>query len=108
MQIEIIIIAIIIFVVMTYNGQLSIKELINDNFYLFRKLKEDDWDFYVRAKYGDNVNSDSIFIKRIRNGLAVIVVCLFFFIKDLDALKVLISFVSIQDQTWLKREIKDF
>ena len=93
MQVEIIFIAILIFVVMTYNGQVSIKDLINDNFFLFRKLKEDDWDFYVRARYGDNVNSDNIFIKRIRNGLMVIVLCLFFFIQSLDALKVLVSFV---------------
>ena len=93
MQIEIIIIAIIIFVVMTYNGQLSIKQLINDNFSLFRKLKEDDWDFYVRAKFGDTVNPETIFTKRIRNGLMVIILCLFFFIKELDALKILLSFL---------------
>ncbi len=93
MQIEIILIAIIVFFVMSYNGQMSIKDFINDNFYLFRKLKEDDWDFYVRAKYGDNVNADTIFIKRIRNGLLVIIICLFFFIQSLDALKIVISFV---------------
>ena len=93
MQVEIIIIAILIFLVMSYNGQVSLKELINDNFYLFRKLKEDDWDFYVRAKYGDTSVSDNIFIKRIRNGLIVIVISLFFFMKNMDALKVLISFV---------------
>ena len=93
MQIEIILIAIIVFFVMSYNGQMSIKDFINDNFYLFRKLKEDDWDFYVRARYGDNVNADTIFIKRIRNGLLVIIICLFFFIQSLDALKIVISFV---------------
>ena len=94
MQVEIIILAVIIFFVMTYNGQLSLKQLINDNFSAFTKLKEDDWDFYCRAKYGDNVNPDNIFIKRIRNGLIVIVVCLFFFIKDLSALKIVISFLA--------------
>ena len=94
MQVEIIILAVIIFFVMTYNGQLSLKQLINDNFSTFTKLKEDDWDFYCRAKYGDNVDPDNIFIKRIRNGLIVIVVCLFFFIKDLSALKIVISFLA--------------
>ena len=93
MQVEIIIIAILIFVVMTYNGQVSIRDLISDNFYIFRKLKEDDWDFYVRAKYGDTVSSDAIFMKRIRNGLMVIVISLFFFITKLDALYILISFI---------------
>ena len=93
MQIEIIIIGMLIFVVMTYNGQVSIKDLISDNFYIFRKLKEDDWDFYVSARYGDTVSSDSIFMKRIRNGLIVIVVSLLFFLRNLDALYILISFV---------------
>ena len=82
MEVEIIIIIILIFVVMTYNGQLSIKDFINDNFFLFRKLKEDDWDFYVKSKYGDNVNPDRIFIKRIRNGLMVSIFCIFFFLKE--------------------------
>ena len=59
MQVEIILIAALIFLVMSYNGQVSLKELINDNFYLFRKLKEEDWDFYVRAKYGDTTYSDA-------------------------------------------------
>ncbi len=93
MQIEMIIIIIIIFVVMTYNGQISLKDMINDNFYLFRKLKEDDWDFYVRAKYGDSVSPDSIFTKRVRNGLSAIVISLFFLLKDLNAVKILLSFV---------------
>ncbi len=93
MQVEIILIAALIFLVMSYNGQVSLKELINDNYYLFRKLKEDDWDFYVRAKYGDTSASDAIFIKRIRNGLIVIVITLFFFINSMDALKVLVAFV---------------
>ncbi len=92
MQIEMIIIIILTFVVLTYNGQISIKELISDNFFIFRKLKEDDWDFYVRAKYGDNVNADDVFAKRLRNGVIVIVIVLLFFITNLTAIKVLIAF----------------
>ncbi len=92
MQIEIIIIIVLIFVVMTYNGQISLKELINDNIFLFRKLKEDDWDFYVRARYGDNGNPDALFNKRIRNGMSAIVLAIFFFITDLTPIKLLIAF----------------
>ena len=93
MQVEIIIIAMLIFLVLSYNGQISIKGFIDDSFFIFRKLKEDDWDFYVRAKYGDSVSPDAIFSKRIRNGLMVIVVTLFFFLNNLTAIKILISFV---------------
>lgn len=94
MQIEMIIIAILVFIVLSYNGQLSIKELINDNYHIFRKLKEDDWDFYVRSRYGESASADALFTKRIQKGLIVIAIAIFVFISDLNALKVLVSFVA--------------
>ena len=74
MQIEIIIVGMLIIFLMSYNGQFSVKALISDNMNIFRKLKEDDWDFYVRAKYGDNMNAEALFANRIRNGLITILV----------------------------------
>ncbi len=94
MQIEMIIVAVLIIFLMSYNGQFSIKELISDNIQIFRKLKEDDWDFYIRSKYGENANSESIFAKRIRNGFLTIILALFFFISDLSPIKILIAFVA--------------
>ena len=93
MQIEIIIVAIIVFGIMTLSGQISINQLISDNQMLFMKLKEKDWDFYVRAKYGNNFNPDILFNKRIKNALIVMFIALAFMIKDLNAVKVLLIFV---------------
>ena len=93
MQIEIIIIAVIIFVILVSHGQISLTELVNDNEKLFKKLKEKDWEFYVRAKYGNGVNSDILFNKRVKNGLIAMVFTLFILIKDLNSVKVLIIFV---------------
>ena len=93
MQIEIIIVAVIVFVIMTATGQISINQLISDNQILFMKLKENDWDFFVRAKYGNNINPDIIFNKRIKNGLIVMVLLLGVFIKDLNAVKLLLIVV---------------
>ena len=76
MQLEIIIIAVIVFGIMTITGQLSITQLISDNQAIFLKLKEKDWDFFVRAKYGNNMNPDVLFFKRIRNGIVVIFILL--------------------------------
>ena len=94
MYYEIVIIAVIIFIVVIATGQISLNQLVADNEKIFRKLKEDDWDFYVRAKYGDLSKADPLFSKRIRNGLITIVIALFFFIRDLDALKIVICFVA--------------
>ncbi len=94
MQIEIIIIAVIVFTIMTVGGQISINQLVSDNQMLFMKLKESDWDFYVRARYGSGMNPDILYNKRIKNALIAMVLAFFFFIKDLNAVKVLLIFVA--------------
>ncbi|MDE6284894.1 MAG: hypothetical protein K2M17_04040 [Bacilli bacterium] len=93
MQVEIIIIAVIVFLIMTVSGQISLSQLVSDNQMLFMKLKESDWDFYIRARYGNSVNPDIYFNKRIKNALIVMVLVFFFMIQDLNAVKVLLIFV---------------
>lgn len=84
MAIEILIIGVIFLYIMNYTGKISANRFIADNEVYFRKLKEDDWDFYVKAKYGEGVNADILFNKRIRNGLVTIVVLVFCFISKLN------------------------
>src|SRR5699024_1017906 len=60
---------------------------------LFLKLKESDWDFLVRARYGNNINPDVLFNRRIKNALIVMVLAFFFMIQDLNAVKILIIVV---------------
>ena len=94
MQIEIIIIAIIVFLIMTSTGQISINQLVSDNQHLFMKLKESDWDFYVRAKYGNGTNPDTLFNKRVRNGLIVMVVAFMFMLSDFNSVKLLVCIAA--------------
>jgi len=77
MHIEIIIIGIIVLFLMAYTGRINTNKFLMDNEVYFKKLKEDDWDFYVRAKYGDGVSPDILFNRRIRNGgiAAVLIMC---------------------------------
>ncbi len=91
MQLEIIVIGIIIFFVMNYTGRINVNKLLLDNEMYFRKLKEEDWDFLVRAKYGDGVSPDILFMKRIRNWFFVSLIALFFMINDLSLVKVLLA-----------------
>ena len=94
MQIEIIIIAIIVFLIMTLGGQININQMISDNQMLFLRLKESDWDFYVKAKYGDTQNPDFLFNKRIKNGLITIFVVLCFMISNLSYITILFSLLA--------------
>lgn len=84
MAIEILIIGVIFLFIMNYTGRISTNRFIADNEAYFKKLKEEDWDFYVKAKYGDGVNGDILFNKRVRNGLITIFILVFFFIANLN------------------------
>ena len=93
MQIEIVIIAIIVFLIMTTSGQISINQLVSDNQHLFMRLKESDWDFFVRAKYGNGTNPDTLFNKRIKNALIVMVIAFMFMLSDFNSVKMLVVIV---------------
>ena len=53
MYLEILIIGILVFTILTVNGYVKPNKFIYDNQDLFMKLKEADYDFLVRAKYGE-------------------------------------------------------
>ncbi len=94
MQIEMIIITAIILLIMTINGHLSVSKLVTDNEIIFRKLKEEDWDFYVRARYGEHVNPNVLFNNRIKYGLLVFAILIIAFIQDFSSLSILISLIA--------------
>lgn len=94
MYFEILILGVILFVLLNYTGHISANRFVADNEVYFRKLKESDWDFYVKARYGDTVNPDFLFNKRVRNGLLTIVVLVFFFLTNLTYVTILFSILG--------------
>lgn len=94
MYIEIFALGAILFLVLTINGYIKPNKFIQDNQDIFYKLKEDDYEFLVRAKYGDGVDPDVLFQKRIKNGLLVIVVLVFIMLNGLNAVKVVVAVVG--------------
>ncbi len=94
MQIEILIIGALVFWVMTVTGNISITQMISDNEKLFRKLKEDDWDFYVRSRYGDDINPNTLFNKRIRNGFFAFLAVMIIMLNDMSMVIVLIAIIA--------------
>ncbi len=94
MYTEILILGIIIFFLLNYSGRISSRRFIEDNQDVFLKLKEEDYDFYVQAKYGDQVDPNILFNTRIRNGLIVIAAFLFLFLTGLDYVKILFSLLA--------------
>lgn len=80
--------------ILIYNNVISTKNFLGDNKKYFSLLKEKDYEFLLRAKYGDNViDPEGLFMKRVRNGLLVTIVLIFIFLSQLSFINVIISLV---------------
>ena len=71
MYYEILVIGVILFLIMIANGAINMNKFVIDNEELFRKIKESDWDFLVRARYGNRVSPDLIYNKRVKEWITV-------------------------------------
>ena len=63
---EVIICGALILGVLLYNKTVDGKKFIQDNQAVFQLLKESDYDFLVAAKYGEKVDPNVLFNKRIK------------------------------------------
>ncbi len=93
MQIELAVVAIIVFYILSKSGRISISKLIADNEMYFRKLKESDYEFYVKAKYRDSVNADILFNKRLQNSLIIMLVVFCLVLKNMSYLYFIVILV---------------
>lgn len=91
---EILIVGVIILFLLVYNNVISTKTFMGDNQKYFDLLKEKDYEFLLRTKYGDKVvDPDALYMKRVRNGLMVSIVLIFVFITKLSIIYIIISLV---------------
>lgn len=88
-------IGIILLFIMFYNNYIDTQGFIKETQPIFGFLKESDYEFLVSVKYGgiDKVDINKLFGIRVRNGLLVIVLMLFYFIKDLKFIYILVSVI---------------
>jgi hypothetical protein len=59
---EMIIIGAIALFVLEYHRRINTSKFIKDNIQYFKILREDDYDFLVKAKYGDSVDPEILYI----------------------------------------------
>jgi len=93
MMIEIGVIGVLLIVVLFVQGKIDGNKFIKDNERLFQLLREDDYDFLVAARYGDQADPNVLFEKRIKDGLLVLVLLVFIFIANLNFLSLVICFI---------------
>ena len=89
---EIVAIAFIIMFVMQYVGAFSINKFVEDNASYFQKLKETDYEFLCKAKYGEAIDIDKLFNARLKNALIVGLAISLAFINKFNMVYALIIF----------------
>lgn len=90
---EILIIGIIIVVLLQFNHIIDASKFAKDNRMYFNLLKEKDYEFYVKARYGDGVDIEKLFMSRIRLALIVLVFVFFIFISSINVINIAFSFL---------------
>lgn len=110
---EILVVAIIILFVLVYTKKVDTRTFIAENDIYLKGLKEKDYDFYVSAKYGDKVDPNQLFSKRLRTTFFGIVAITIVFITNMNFINfiaiILVSFLIFKSQYMtLKKHYKRY
>lgn len=99
---EIFIVAIIILFVLIYTRRVDTKTFIAENDIYLKSLKEKDYDFYVSAKYGDKVDPNQLFMKRLQLTFIGILFVTILFITNMSFINfiaiILVAFLIFKSQ----------
>lgn len=110
---EILIVGILILFVLVYTKKVDTRTFIAENDIYLKGLKEKDYDFYVSAKYGDKVDPNQLFSKRLRTTFFGMLVVAILFITNMSFINfiavILVSFLIFKSQYMsLKRYYKRY
>ena len=89
---EIGIVGILLVIIFLVQGKIDGNKFIKDNEKVFKLLKEDDYDFLVSARYGDQVDPNVLFEKRVKTSLITLLILIVMFIANLNFLNIIACF----------------
>ena len=87
---EVIIVSAIVLFVISYTKMVDFQELFTKNEKVSSILKEKDYEFYAKAKYGGDVDLNKLFNKRIKNTGITIIIGLIFLIFNFTVINLII------------------
>ena len=87
-------ITVIIFAVLIVNNKLDHKKFIQEITPYFEFLKEKDYEFLLKLKYGDDIDSTKMYNKRVKTaGLIFLIAFVVIFLAQVSYIFLLISFI---------------
>ncbi len=98
---EILVVGVILVLLFNYIGAFSFTKFVEDNNVVFDKLKEDDYDFYVISRYGDKVDPNDKYQKRVKTAIVTFIIGLVVAITSLTSLNFAVKLVIVFGITYL-------
>ena len=93
MYVEILIVGIALFLMMSASDLINLNRFVIDSEALFRKIKESDWDFLVKARYGNNASPDVLYNTRIKNWIIIsLLLIVVFLFTGISIIKIVVAF----------------
>lgn len=92
---EILVVGVILIFLFNYIGTFSFNVFVKDNRALFEKLKESDYDFYLIAKYGDNVDVNQKFNSRVKTTIIVFIIGAIVAITSISGINIAVKLVVV-------------
>ena len=93
--IEVLVVGIILLFLFNYIGAFSFNKFVDDNKAVFSKIKEDDYDFYLISKYGDKVDLNQRYQKRVKTAILTFVIGLIVMVTSVSGLNFAIKLVIV-------------
>lgn len=94
-MIEIIIVGSILFFILSYTGRINGKQFLRDNKGFFNVVRELDYDFLVKSKYGDTVDPDVLFEKRIKTTIITMLIAIVFLFANFTFVNLIIAVLVV-------------
>ena len=99
--IEILVVGVILILLFNYIGAFSFNKFVTDNKTVFSKLKEDDYDFYVNSKYGDKVDPNERYNKRVKTGIITFLFSFVLLMTSVSSMNIAVKLVLSLGITYL-------
>lgn len=90
MSIMFIIISVIVLFILHLNHTIDAKKFVQDTEPYLRFLMEDDYEFLLRVRYGDDIDVNKLFSKRVQTAIITVGILFLLFIANLNFLNIMI------------------
>lgn len=90
MSVMFIIISVIVLFVLHLNHTIDAKKFVQDTEPYLRFLMEDDYEFLLRVRYGDDIDVNKLFSKRVQTAIITVGILFLLFISNLNFLNIMI------------------